>query len=81
MTSCGGTSSTTVRSDILIMRSIGQNRKKMPGPLACGSTRPRRKITARSYSLSTRIQRETRKTTRTKMIGSAESAFIGTSRL
>ena len=55
MTSCGGTSRTTVRSGMVTIRSSGQKRKMRPGPFGSASTRPRRKTTPRSYSLRTLI--------------------------
>src|SRR6266571_2501148 len=50
ITSCGGTSCTTVRSDTRTMRSIGKNTRAIPGPFAASSSRPRRNTTALSYS-------------------------------
>src|ERR1700737_541525 len=50
MMSCGGTSRASWRSEIRTMRSTGTNTRMIPGPLAFGSSRPRRKITPRSYS-------------------------------
>src|SRR5205807_8978270 len=47
---CGGTSSASWRSEIRTMRSTGANTRMIPGPLGLGSSRPRRKITPRSYS-------------------------------
>src|SRR6187549_1386063 len=81
MTSCGGTSRTTVRSGIVTMRSSGQKRKMRPGPLGWGRTRPRRKTTPRSYSLSTRTQRrrsEMPKITSTKTIATWGNVFSST---
>src|SRR5712692_1847502 len=39
-----------MRSDTRTMRSTGAKTRATPGPLACSSTRPRRKMTPRSYS-------------------------------
>ena len=50
MTSCGGTSMTTVRRLTRTMRSMGANTRTTPGPFGCGSSLPSRKITPRSYS-------------------------------
>ena len=50
MTSCGGTSQVTVRSDTRTILSMGQKMGITPGPLSFLSTRPKRKTTARSYS-------------------------------
>src|SRR5947209_4314961 len=50
MMSCGGTSNASCRSEMRTIRSIGANTRKMPGPLASLSRRPRRKMTPRSYS-------------------------------
>src|SRR3712207_2573094 len=53
MTSWGGTSMVTVlRSILTIMSASGHNRKS-PGPFGPPWTLPRRKITPRSYSLTT----------------------------
>src|SRR5215203_1351158 len=53
MTSWGGTSMVTVLKSILTILSIIGRRMKSPGPLGPPWTRPRRKITPRSYSLTT----------------------------
>src|SRR5215211_6191950 len=53
MTSWGGTSRVTVLKSILTILSISGRRMKSPGPLGPPWTRPRRKITPRSYSLTT----------------------------
>ena len=50
MTSCGGTSITTVRMLTRTIRSIGAKTSTTPGPLGCGSSLPSRNITPRSYS-------------------------------
>src|SRR5918997_2214501 len=52
MTSCGGTSMVTVLKSILTILSTNGRRIKSPGPLGPPCTRPRRKITPRSYSLT-----------------------------
>src|SRR5918993_1272137 len=53
MTSWGGTSMVTVLRSILTILSIRGRRMKRPGPFGPPWTRPRRKITPRSYSLTT----------------------------
>src|SRR5215203_1527390 len=53
MTSWGGTSMVTVLRSILIILSTSGHNTKSPGPLGPPWTRPRRKITPRSYSLTT----------------------------
>src|SRR5215203_5045418 len=53
MTSWGGTSMVTVLRSILTILSINGRRMKSPGPFGPPWTRPRRKITPRSYSLTT----------------------------
>src|SRR4026207_562642 len=50
ITSCAGTSRVSTRNETRTMRSMGAKTRMMPGPLGLGSTRPRRKITPRSYS-------------------------------
>ena len=51
---CGGTSKILVRRSTHRKSSVQGIMKKMPGPLALPSiTRPRRKMTARSYSRTT----------------------------
>src|SRR5215218_9008848 len=55
MTSWGGTSMVTVLRSILIILSTSGHNTKSPGPLGPPWTRPRRKITPRSYSLTTFI--------------------------
>ena len=53
-TSCGGTSKETVRRSTLRYVSIQGTMKKIPGPRAPPlSKRPKRKMTARSYSCTT----------------------------
>src|ERR1019366_5896497 len=49
-TSCDGTSRVSIRRETRTMRSMGANTRMMPGPFGCGSTRPSREITPRSYS-------------------------------
>src|SRR5829696_367982 len=53
MTSWGGTSMVTVLRSILTMLSTSGHKRKSPGPFGPPWTRPRRKITPRSYSLTT----------------------------
>src|SRR5688500_8615868 len=55
ITSCGGTFSVIVRRSTLTIRSITGMSRKRPGPFGSGSSRPRRKITPRSYSRATLI--------------------------
>src|SRR4028119_102215 len=55
MTSCGGTSMVTVLKSILTILSTNGRRMNSPGPFGPPCTRPRRKITPRSYSLTTLI--------------------------
>ncbi len=63
MTSCGGTSSTTVRrSTLTICCTIGM-RKKRPGPFTF-QKRPSWNTTARWYSRSTRIEKRRSRTAR-----------------
>src|SRR4051794_28318878 len=52
MTSWGGTSIVTVLRSILTILSMIGRRTKSPGPLGPPWTRPRRKMTPRSYSLT-----------------------------
>src|ERR671910_2220714 len=52
MMSCGGTSMVTVLRSILTILSTKGKRINSPGPLGPPWTRPRRKITPRSYSLT-----------------------------
>src|SRR5215213_213094 len=52
MTSWGGTSMVMVLRSILTILSTNGKSKKSPGPLGPPCTRPRRKITPRSYSLT-----------------------------
>src|SRR3954468_21580815 len=67
MMSCGGTSSTTVCNETLIIVSNGQKMRTRPGPLGCGDRRPSQKVTARSYSFSTLTHFKNRKTTMKRM--------------
>src|ERR671920_335065 len=53
MTSWGGTSMVTVLRSILTILSTMGRRMKSPGPFGPPWTLPRRKITPRSYSLTT----------------------------
>src|SRR4028119_275119 len=52
MISWGGTSMVTVLRSILTILSTNGSRMNRPGPLAPPCTRPRRKITPRSYSFT-----------------------------
>jgi hypothetical protein len=69
--SCGGTSKASWRSEMRTILSIGAKTRKIPGPFASGSSRPRRKITPRSYSgrilMELRMYRAS--TTRTTITG------------
>ena len=64
MTSCGGTFSVTVRRSTLTIRSTIGMIRKMPGPFGSGRSRPRRKMTPRSYS---RVILTARKRSRTRI--------------
>jgi hypothetical protein len=64
MTSCGGIVSVIVRRSTFTIRSITGMRRKRPGPFGSGSSRPRRKITPRSYSRATLIAAKRNRTTR-----------------
>src|SRR5215204_5421388 len=55
MTSWGGTSMVTVLRSILTILSTSGKSRKSPGPLGPPWTRPSRKMTPRSYSLTTLI--------------------------
>src|SRR5829696_304834 len=68
MTSWGGTSMVTVLRSILTILSIRGRRMKSPGPLGPPWTRPRRKITPRSYSLTTLMALSTTEATNIAMI-------------
>src|SRR5712692_2190143 len=74
-TSCGGTSRVSIRRDTRTMRSTGTKTKQTPGPLGFVSTRPRRKMTPRSYSARI-LMEEMRytKTTMQKTINSVENS-------
>src|ERR1700684_3962117 len=78
MTSCGGTSHVTTRSETLTILSIGQKIRTRPGPFSFLSTRPRRNTTARSYSrrIFMQLNSQTRKTKTTIAIGSAASGYM-----
>src|ERR687893_1102947 len=65
ITSWGGTSMVTVLRSILTMLSMNGSRMKSPGPLGPPCTRPRRKITPRSYSVTILIALSTTETTNT----------------
>src|SRR5215472_14586080 len=51
MTSCGGTSSVSIRMLMRVSVSMGQKTILRPAPLACGCMRPSRSTTPRSHSL------------------------------
>src|SRR4051794_30370969 len=68
MTSCGGMLIVTVRSDTRTIRSTNGMRNVSPGPRVA-ITRPSRKTTPRSYSMTTRIEIASR-TTRTSTASS-----------
>src|ERR671921_1955096 len=53
MTSWGGTSMVTVLRSILTILSTNGSSRNSPGPLGPPCTRPRRKMTPRSYSFTT----------------------------
>src|ERR671916_571825 len=65
ITSWGGTSMVTVLRSILTILSTNGRRTKSPGPFGPPCTRPRRKITPRSYSLTILIALSTTETTNT----------------
>src|SRR5688572_9944936 len=68
MTSWGGTSMVTVlRSILTILSTIGR-RMKSPGPFGPPCTLPRRKITPRSYSLTTLMALSTTEATNSARI-------------
>jgi hypothetical protein len=78
ITSCGGTFSVTVRrSTRTILSMIGISRKR-PGPFGGDFSRPRRKMTPRSYSRATRIADESRINSRTATAATAIRAAIWT---
>src|SRR3989338_6576190 len=54
MISCGGISKAISRRLTTTIRSMGNKTKTIPGPLGSPNTRPRRKITPRSYSFKIR---------------------------
>src|SRR5215213_2797406 len=68
MTYCGGTYTVTVLKSILTILSISGRRMKSPGPLGPPWTRPRRKITPRSYSLTTLMALSTTEATNSARI-------------
>src|ERR1019366_7573893 len=76
MTSCGGTSRTTVLSEIRTIVSKGQKMSVSPGPFGLGDRRPSQKVTARSYSFRTLIHFE-RKTSATNTTGTRSDRFDG----
>src|ERR671912_569148 len=68
MTSWGGTSMVTVLRSILTILSTRGRRMKSPGPFGPPWTRPRRKITPRSYSLTTLMALSTTEATNSATI-------------
>src|ERR671917_1882286 len=66
--SWGGTSMVTVLKSILTILSTRGRRMKSPGPLGPPCTLPRRKITPRSYSLTTLMALSTTEATNTATI-------------
>src|SRR5215216_1373081 len=68
MTSWGGTSMVTVLKSILTILSTSGNNKKSPGPFGPPWTLPRRKITPRSYSLTTLMALSTTEATNSARI-------------
>src|SRR5919107_4749394 len=74
MTSWGGTSMVTVLRSILTILSTSGHKKKSPGPLGPPWTLPRRKITPRSYSLTTLMALAMTETTNKAMITTAIAA-------
>src|SRR5918997_2613961 len=71
ITSWGGTSMVTVLRSILTMLSMNGSRMKSPGPLGPPCTRPRRKITPRSYSVTILIALSKTETTNTAITARA----------
>src|SRR3990170_1421499 len=71
MTSWGGTSIVTVLRSILTILSTNGSRTKSPGPFGPPWTRPRRKITPRSYSLTTLIALISTEATKTSTTATA----------
>src|SRR4028119_1007278 len=65
MISWGGTSMVTVLRSILTILSTNGSRMNKPGPFGPPCTRPRRKITPRSYSLTILMALSTTDTTNT----------------
>src|SRR6202046_4482291 len=78
-TSCGGTSSVSMRSETRTMRSGGAKTKMTPGPFGSGSRRPREKRTPRSYSR--RIFMELSRYRITTAITTNTASFISASSL
>src|ERR687885_312373 len=74
MISCGGTSMVTVLRSILTILSTTGTRRKSPGPFGPPWTLPRRKITPRSYSLTTLTALYKTEATTTTMTTSAMNA-------
>src|SRR4028118_1945021 len=74
MISWGGTSMVTVLRSILTILSTNGNRMNKPGPLAPPWTRPRRKMTPRSYSFTTLMALSMSETTNMATITTAMNA-------
>src|SRR4028118_1656295 len=74
MISWGGTSMVTVLRSILTILSTNGNRMNKPGPLAPPWTRPRRKMTPRSYSFTTLMALSMSETTNIATITKAINA-------
>src|ERR687897_295924 len=74
MTSWGGTSMVTVLRSILTILSTRGRRMKRPGPFGPPWTRPRRKITPRSYSLTTLMALSTTEATKIARITTTMAA-------
>src|SRR5579862_1713740 len=65
-----------MRSDTRTIRSMGLNTRITPGPLARDSTRPRRKITPRSYSARILMDESRYNTTMSTTTAVVESIFF-----
>jgi hypothetical protein len=75
ITSCGGTFSVIVRRSTFTIRSTTGISRKSPGPLGSGSSRPRRKMTPRSYSRATLIAAKRNINTRRRAAAMAINAI------
>src|SRR5512140_3121871 len=75
MTSCGGTSRTTVRREIRIIVSKGQKMNVRPGPWGWGESRPSQNVTALAYSFRMLIHFEM-KTITTKTTGTISARLF-----